>query len=198
MSPTSSIVPSERPEMGRHAAEELLTALGVNISSPAILGRRGYYRDTLGVSGVNDIGLYDDALMLVSPTAFVTFNANCDPSRHHPGVAVLKAGVWSYKLGVHNQSKDPALHPHYEALVQAAPVTVIREPDASHAQPWEDTGWFGINIHRGGFTTTSSEGCQTLYPDQYGAWMALVAGEINRYHMVAIPYALTEREPQPR
>ena len=191
---TTSIVPKARPEMGRHAAEALLAALGLDLSRPAILGRRGYYRDTMGVVGENDIGIYDDALILVSPTAYVTFNANCDPARHHPGVATLKAGVWRYKIGVHNQSKDPALHPHYKALVQAAPVTVIRDPDTSHAERWDDTGMFGINHHRGSYHSTSSEGCQTVYPDQYDAYITLVESEMSRYGLAEISYALTERD----
>ena len=193
----STMVPTARPEMGRRAAEQLLIAHGIDTSRPAILGRRGYYRDALGVPGANDIGIYDDAIILVTPTAYLTCNANCDPSRHHPGVAVLQAGVWRYKLGIHNASKDPALHPHYEALVQAGPVTVRRDPDASHVEPWLDTGWFGINIHRGGYTTTSSEACQTVYPDQYDGFIVLVKSEISRYQVVDIPYVLTERPNAP-
>lgn len=185
------MLPPARPEMGRHAAEQLLHALDVDITRPALLGRRGYYRDTMGAPGVNDFGIYDDAIMLVSPTAYVTFNANCDPSRHHPGVAVLKAGVWRYRVGIHGLSRPRARQ--YQALVQAAPVTVVRDPDAGHHERWEDTGEFGINIHRGGVTTTSSEGCQTIPPMQYDAFLELVKLELRRFRATEIPYALTER-----
>lgn len=191
----TNIVPSTRPEMGRHAAEALLAELRVDLTKPALLGRRGYYRDSMGAVGVNEFGLYDDAIMLVTPTAYVTYNANTDPSTHHPGVAVLKAGVWRYRLGIHNLSKDPAVHPHYEALVQAAPVTVTRDPGGAHATPWDDTGLFGINIHHGGFNTTSSEGCQTIHPDQWAGFITLVKSEVQRYGVIEIPYALTERGP---
>lgn len=186
-------MPLMRPEIGIHAARELLHAAGVDITKPAIIGRRGYYRDTMGVPGVNDWGLYDDAIIVVTPTAYATYNANCDPSRHHPGVAVLKAGVWRYQLGIHNQSKDPATHARYEALVQAEPVTVVRDPDTTHPERWEDTGWFGINHHRGGVHVTSSEGCQTITPPQWTGYLELVKSEMDRHRVKAIPYLLSDR-----
>ena len=179
-----SLVPNARPEMGRHAAEQLLHAHGVE--GPALLGRRGYYRDTMGKPGENDRGIYDDAIMLVTPTAYVTFNANCDPSRYARGMAVLAPGVWRYKVGIHGLSRPKA--EQYEALVQAAPVTVRRD------QQGNDTGWFGINIHRGGRTTTGSLGCQTIHPSQWEAFLALVKAELHRHGIVTIPYVLTERE----
>lgn len=178
------IVPSARPEMGRHAAELLVLEHGV--TGPALLGRRGYYRDTMGTPGVNDRGLYDDAIMLVTPTAYVTFNANCDPSREAPGIAVLAPGVWRYKVGTHGLSRPVA--ERYEALVQAEKVTVIRDDRGP------DTGWFGINIHRGGRTTTGSLGCQTIHPSQWDAFIALVKAELHRHAIATIPYVLTERE----
>lgn len=179
-----TIVPSSRPEMGRHAAEQLLHAHGV--AGPAILGRRGYYARTMGAHEGNERGIYDDAIMIVTPTAYVTFNANCDPSRQSPGMAVLKAGVWRYKVGIHGLSRPKAQQ--YEALVQAAPVTVIRDGRGP------DTGWFGINIHRGGRTTTGSLGCQTIHPSQWDAFIALVKAELHRHAIATIPYVLTERE----
>lgn len=180
----TTIVPNARPELGRHAAEEMLAQLGV--AGPAILGRRGYYRDAMGVPGKNDRGIYDDAIFVVTPTAFVAFNANCDPSRARPGIAVLKAGVWQYKPGIHGLARPK--EQQYLALVQAAPVTVVRDGRG------DDTGWFGINIHRGGYSSTSSEGCQTIYPDQWPAFIELVKLEMQRHGLMRIPYALTERE----
>ena len=184
---TASIVPSARPELPLTAVRDMLALHGASLQAPALLGRRAYYRDTMGVPGANDWGIYDDAIFYCSPTAFASFNANTDPSRHHPGVAVLKAGVWRYRLGIHNQSKDPVKHPHYKALVQGEQVTVAREGQG------DDTGWFGINIHRGGFTTTSSEGCQTIHPSQWDAFIGLVDGDMKRHGVLTLPYVLTER-----
>lgn len=190
----AAIVPKLRPEMGRYAALALLEKHGVK--GPAILARRGYYRDAMGQIGVNDIGIYDDAMMIVTPSFFGTFNANCDPSRHKPGIATLKAGVWMYKLGTHNLSKDPKIHPRYTALVQAEPVTVQRWKSDDEA-PSEDTGRFGINIHCGGYHTTSSEGCLTIYPDQWQAFIELVQLEVKRHSLVRIPVVMSDRDAVP-
>ena len=53
-----------------------------------------------------------------------------------------------------------------------------------------ESGWFGINIHRGGHTTTSSLGCQTIHPPQWPAFIALVKQEMRRESRGRIPYVL--------
>jgi hypothetical protein len=181
MSP--AILPGGRPEIGRFAAEALLHAAGVDTARPAILGRRGYYRDTMGTPGANDRGIYDDAILIVSPSAYATFNANTDPSNQGGRLATLALGLWLYKLGTHHPGTPNA----YACLVQAGAVTVSRDNGVT------ESGEFYIHIHRGGYSTTSSEGCQTLHPDQWDAFFALVTGEMQRYHVATIPYLLTER-----
>src|SRR5262245_48185267 len=117
-------------------------------------------------AGENDRGIYDDALFIVSPETFVAFNANVDPSVFRRGIAALEAGGVRYKLGIHGLSRPAAQC--YKALVQAGPVTVRRDETGN------DTGWFGINIHRGGVSGTSSLGCQTIVPDQWPTFIAPV------------------------
>lgn len=180
----TKIVPPAPPELPVELARRLLGEANV-LEGVALIGRRGYYRDTMGTVGENDRGIYDDAIALLTPTAYVTFNANCDPSIKRQGVANLKAGVWRYKVGTHNLSKEKKFQ--YTALVQAAPVTVLRDNQG------DDTGYFGINIHRGGYNTTSSLGCQTIYPDQWDSFINLVKGEMLRHSIKTIPYLLTER-----
>ncbi|MBL0317209.1 MAG: hypothetical protein IPP69_16150 [Flavobacteriales bacterium] len=56
---------------------------------------------------------------------------------------------------------------------------------------------FGINIHRGGRTTTSSEGCQTIPPDQWTGFYELAKSEARRiygdqWNKVVIPYILID------
>jgi lysozyme len=127
---------------------------------PFLVGRRGYFGDTLGAVGQNDVGLYDDAIWLVERESMTAFNANCDPTRLAPGIARLLPGRWKYRPGTHGLSRPKAQQ--YEALVQAGHVTVSRGGGVL------DTGFFGINIHCGGEHGTSSLGCQTIPPDQWG------------------------------
>ncbi len=181
-------VPKSRPQLDVASVRELLRGAGVDVNYPALLGQRGYYRDTMGKPGVNDWGLYDDAIFYFSPTAFSSFNANTDPSRSYPRVAVLEPGLWRYKLGVHGLSRPASKR--YKALVQGAAVTVRR---VDVAVP--DTGWFGINIHRGSYGSTSSEGCQTIHPDQWDGFIGLVDGDMRRHNVLSIPYLLTEQAP---
>ncbi len=176
------MLPAQRPQWSR---EKVMLQLAMErvMEAVAILAVRGYYRDTMGARGRNDLGIYDDAIFVISPNVFASFNANTDPARGglNPKVgkpyAVLKPGVWSYRIGRHKNQ--------YTALVQAAPVTVIRDS-------YEETGWFGINIHRGGETRVSSEGCQTIPPRQWAAFIATVQLEMQRAKVSRIPYALVE------
>lgn len=178
------MVPSAVPGAAREFIQSLIPEAASDLPV-ALVGRRGYYRDTMGAPGVQERGIYDDAMWIVTPTAFVSFNANCDPSRHRAGIANLKAGVYQYQPGIHGITKPPERR--YPAFIQAAPVTVVRDGGK------EETGWFGINIHRGSYNSTSSEGCPTIYPDQWEAFRALLREELKRYGQGTFPFILTER-----
>jgi hypothetical protein len=170
----SEIVPPARPNASRADVLALATADGLALPPfPFLVAQRGYYGDTMGKPGQNDVNIYDDAMWLVEREGMVAFNANCDPSRTERGIARLCVGRWKYRPGIHNVSKDPKEHPHYEALVQAGHVTVDRGAGEL------DTGFLGINIHCGGNTTTSSLGCQTIPPAQWGAKEG--GADINRF-----------------
>jgi lysozyme len=178
-----------RPARAREWVETLLRNYGVSPEKPALVGCRGYFRDSMGDVGENDRGIYDDAVFLISPSTFTAFNFNTDPTAEFKrGLATLQAGkVWQYKLGVHGITTKPVSQ-QYMALVQAAPVTVIRDGKGP------DTGWFGINIHRGGNTTTSSLGCQTVPPRQWEEFFAAVQGQMQRAGVSVIPYLLIEQQ----
>jgi len=176
------VVPPKRPLQSLNDTRKILENHGVT-AAVSLLGVRGYYRDSLGIPGQNDRGIFDDAIFVVSPAAYASFNANTDPSITRPGMAVLAAGLWRYKRGNHN-SKTVGPYP---ALRQAAPVTVRRDGGS------EETGMFGINIHRGGRTTTGSEGCQTIFRDQWDAFIHLVYGELERHAQAEVPYLLVEQ-----
>lgn len=174
------------PQQPRTQTISLLSKHGVDVSKRvALLGVRGYYRDTMGEPGVNDLGIYDDAIFVVSPDTHKAFHANTDPSRLSPGMASLLPGVYRYQVGVHGVSKPAARR--YPALVQAGPVTVAR-----HGQVALDTGWFGVNIHRGGRVGTSSLGCQTVPPELWDSFFGLVTHELKQRNQLWLPYVLIE------
>lgn len=176
------MIPGNRPAWTRERTEAVLDVHGIT-DTVCLLGVRGYFRDSMGAVGRNDIGIYDDALFIVSPTTFASFNANTDPSVTRPRVATLVPGVWRYKVGIHGLSKPKDRR--YTALVQADEVTVDR-----HGVAADDTGFFGINIHRGAAASTSSLGCQTIHPSQWEAFIALVQAELKRYGQSTLPYLL--------
>jgi len=197
----TAALPAARPRMTRADLMALVARRHPALppSDLTIVGVRGYYADTLGAVGRNDRAMYDDALFIVTPDAFIAFNANTDPSGYRKGrgtgaakgMASLNPGFWPvYRLDIH-RAGTPGQH---LALCQrAGPVTVTRDGDP----PYEDRGMFGINIHRGGVNGTSSEGCQTIPPSQWPAFIATVTDQAKRlfgadWRSEVIPYVLLE------
>jgi len=179
------IVPKSRPKQVRKEIEKLLNGLGV-LDEAVLVGIRGYYLNTMGVKGKNDRGIYDDAIFLVSPSVFASFNANTDPSIHRKGVAVLKPGVYRYKKGRHGISRGkgyPALRP----ATAGEKLPVIRDGLG------ESQG-IAINIHKGSYNSTSSLGCQTIYPNQWSGFINLTYEQMDRYSQKTIPYVLIENK----
>jgi lysozyme len=169
-----SNTPPSPPRLSRADIKARITLTHPGRTLPAffICGIRGYYRDSMGAVGRNDRGVYDDALFIVSPEAFAGFNGNTDPSVSRRRIATLKPGWWEcYQFDTHNGSA-----PHPAICQRKGPVTVARDGAGL------DTGMFGINIHRGGRTTTSSLGCQTLPPAQWDAFYALAKAEAQRVY----------------
>lgn len=184
----TSIKPNEKPK-----AIDIVKQLKRTLCPEwpaAVVGIRGYYKN-MGKPGENDRGIYDDAIFLVGPDHFSSYNANTDPSRYregwgtgtHKGMACLKAGVYhAHMLGKHRGQ--------YIALVQrSGPVTVVRDGSPNY----EETGMFGINIHRGGDGTTSSLGCQTIVPDQWSSFIQNVIRIMGEWKMATMTYILVEQ-----
>jgi lysozyme len=150
-------IPKSRPQMKREVLEERVNAFNIDKEKFPILfiGVRGYYLDTLGEEGENDRGIYDDAMFIMTNNFFLSFNANTDPSVYRQGIATLKKGWWpAYKFDLHRGQ--------YLALCQRAGAVTVHRDDVG-----DETGWFGINIHKGSYNSTSSLGCQTIHPDQW-------------------------------
>jgi lysozyme len=180
------MLPPSRPQQAKSKTQALLTKARVD-DAVALVGIRGYYRDSMGVPGENDRGIYDDAIFLVSPNAYASFNANTDPSIRRKGIAVLKPGVHRYRKGKHGLSKPGGGYPALRPANSAEELPVTRDGTG-------DSMGIAINIHKGGFRTTSSEGCQTIYPSQWESFISLVYSEMDRAGQKTIPYLLTEEE----
>lgn len=188
----TAALPRTRPRLSRADLQARIAAFAIDRAKypVVVVGIRGYYRDTLGKPGVNDRGMYDDAIFLDLPDATIAFNANTDPSRVRAGsgtgatkgMARLNPGAWFvHRLALHKGQ--------YEALCQrAGPVTVTRDgrPD------YPETGMFGINIHRGGINGTSSEGCQTIPPAQWPEFIDSVRAALRSHGQTVAPYILLE------
>jgi hypothetical protein len=190
------MLPQSRPQIKADKLKKIIDAAGLDLSKDpvAIIGIRGYYLDTMGAPGKNDRGIYDDAIILATRDGFTTFNGNTDPSvQYKTGRAVLKPGLYrSHRFDTHRGAQS-----QYPAICQrVAPVTVIRDGQG------EDTGMFGINIHKGGTSTTSSEGCQTIPPSQWDAFYqqakqaAQEAFGLDGWNKATIPYLLIENTGQ--
>lgn len=179
------IVPRSRPQQKREVSEKILANAGVK-DAVALLGVRGYYLNTMGKSGVNDRGIYDDAIFIVSPNAYVSFNANTDPSIYRRRIATLLPGLYRYRKGRHGISRGPG-YPALRPATKDEGLPVLRDGEG------ESIG-YAINIHRGAPKSTSSEGCQTIHPAQWDAFIALTYEEMDRYNQKTIPYLLIEQK----
>lgn len=178
-----AIKPNSTPKA---TIEEISKLVSLPAGGVSLVGVRGYYKDSMGVPGRNDRGIYDDGMFICSPDAFVSFNCNTDAQSYKPHIANLKPGVWTYKLGIHGLSKPASQR--YKALVQGDEVTVVRDEEG------DDTGYFGINIHRGGLNSVSSLGCQTIYPTQWESFITLVESLMKRYGQKSLKYYLVENK----
>ncbi len=154
-----------------------------------IVGIRGY-----AAQSENKRGVYDDAIVILTNEVCEAFRANTDPSRvgFNPkvgkGYALLKPGAYpSYRFDTHNSR----VNPHPAICQRAGNVTVLRDGGR------EETGRFGINIHRGGAQGTSSEGCQTLPHVEWREFYQLAKSEAKRlwgdaWNKNTVCYALVE------
>lgn len=180
-----------KPQIKRERLEEIIKSKGIDLKDfpNLIVGIRGYFLDSQGIVGKNDRGIYDDAIIVLTPSVYATFNGNTDPSvAFKTGRAVLNKGFYqAHKFDIHGGKTK-----QYPAICQRlGKVTVTRDGAG------EDFGMFGINIHCGGNTTTSSEGCQTLPPSQWDGFYNLAKGEWvrtygDKWNKVVVPYLLLD------
>jgi len=196
----------DKPKARDQVIREILSkaALPTGTEPCALLGVRGYRRDTMGVRGQNDVGIYDDAIFFVAPGVFIAANANTDPSRLGWNSAIGKPfamlcpGTWYFVRGAH-KGRKPALRQADEDQSDD-----VKIPANGHFKVWRaqsadeirrnvakvEEGYFAINIHRGGDATTSSWGCQTLPPAEFDEFMLTVWEVTKKWNQDRIPYHL--------
>lgn len=182
------MLPNGKPQLKVDDALKLLEPFKLDQYPVKLLGVRGYYTHTMGNPDRNDLGIYDDAIFIVAPDKLMlSYNANTDPSRIiNNNTAILKpGGPYLYKIGMHGVSGPKP----YLALRQFGRVTVLRngkEDTDTAAAP------FYIDIHKGGYNTTSSLGCQTIHPDQWIDFFTNVGRLMQANRQLIIPYCLVE------
>lgn len=175
-----AMVPGSRPKQTRDETLAILAANGISVSDGVVLlGVRGYYKDSMGKVGKNDQAMYDDAIFIISPSAFKGFNANTDPQKAGLKKAMLAPGKYQYYKGRH-KNKYNALRPYPEGI--SLPCT--RDGVKSMCSL--------TNIHKGGYSDTFSEGCQTLYPSQWNEFINLAYEQMSKYGQKTVTYLLIE------
>jgi peptidoglycan hydrolase-like protein with peptidoglycan-binding domain len=171
------------PKVTREQAVALAAAHYCDLTKPIVIGIRG-------PNGPNKRGKYDDWICLLTPTVFLAFNGNTDPSRVRKGSGFgANKGMAKLQLGKYHAHGLGKHRGKYTALVQImGPVKVMRDgtPD------YPDEGFFGINIHMGGEVGTSSLGCQTIPPRQWRAFIAAVIAAMREYAITTMPYLLID------
>jgi lysozyme len=176
----------KRPALTIEQAREIIKTSGKTIAAPImLLAIRGYYKNRMGKPGENDRGIYDDAMFLIGPALFLAVNANTDPSRYKPGIAKLVPGLHYYKKGLHHIGK-PNAYPAFRPDTPDESLPVTRDGMQGIFKG------IAINIHRGALYGTSSEGCQTVCPDQWLSFQLTTYKAMTDAKMKRIAYLLVE------
>jgi lysozyme len=151
-----------------------------------VVAIRGYFKDSMGKPGQNDRGIYDDAMFVIAPNYFQSFNANTDPSKYQPGIAKLMPGLHYYKKGLHKIS-GPHPYPAFRPDTPDEGLPVTRDGQTGIKRG------IAINLHRGGEFNTSSEGCQTILYDEWDEFQTTLYKMLDNESQHILPYLLIEQ-----
>ncbi|WP_245318022.1 lysozyme [Ensifer sp. 1H6] len=198
--PISQLLPLHRPKQTFGVTKAVLQKFYDLIPEEghddvvAVVAVRGYYLNAMGKEGANDRGIYDDAIFVVEPSGVHNFNGNTDPGRFARGIAKLKSRqAIRYRPGPHGFSRKNGPYP---AFRQDSNCTVIRDETGEDTD--SPTGRFWINLHRGGITSTSSLGCQTVPPHQWNEFKTLVDGLLKKHGQETFYYVLVDQQDVPQ
>jgi lysozyme len=177
----------ERPKLNLQDSLAIIEKSGYSIAEPVkVLAIRGYYLNSMGLPGQNDIGIYDDAMFLIGPNYFQSFNGNTDPARYRIGIATLVPGLHFFKKGKHGLSKPGGGYPAFRPDTPDESLPVTRYGQAGIFKG------IAINIHQGGQYETSSEGCQTIIKDQWLSFQETAYKLMDKEGQRRLPYLLCE------
>lgn len=192
-------IPPQKPSIGLNSVEFLMRGKGYDKLVPegqvylAII--RGYYLDMMGAKGKNDLNMFDDMAAWVWPNGFATFNFNADPTRFGynrnagKNMAQLCPGLWDFVMRKHKGQ--------YDAFGQGENKVAVYRRDSGGQVSTIEEGLFGINIHKAGINTTSSEGCLTVPLSQWDQFKqlgySLLKSNKQRTFKVALFDEQTER-----
>lgn len=176
-------------KLGRLSQEEsaryLLTAVQPHHDPVRVVAIRGYYLNSMGKPGENDRGIYDDAMVLIGPNYFKTFNANTDPRVHEKGKGLLLPGWHLFKKGWHGYGK-PSGHQAFRTANAREVLPVLRDGQVGIKEG------VTINLHSGGYTNTNSAGCQTIFKPQWDEFKKDAYLLMDKEGQKVLPYLLLE------
>jgi len=176
----------------------------INLLKQSLAGRgyklftRPYELNIVGMRAATSIAdTFDDTIYVFYSNGthwmLHSFPATTDPGIRYLTRPVSSAGTAILKPGQYENAYATGLHRGlYNALVQRAPVTVIRDFNRDGKLDFhsgrEQTGMFGINIHRAEvvgtakFVAAYSAGCQVFANgSDFAAFMALCAQHKKLY-----------------
>jgi hypothetical protein len=165
---------------------------------------RGYRATTMGPTPENDVGIWDDLIALVTPHTFHAINANLDPSRTgwNPGVGkpfgILQPGWWWWYPGPH-KGRMPAFRQADDADVgrkfgfpHDGKFFVERCWGRGDKRNYHEWGHQQVNIHLGGYGTTSSWLCLTVPPQGGKEFLQRGVDSLKAYKQKFMPGLIVE------
>lgn len=187
--------PSRRPDPSWPLLRDRLTKAGHDVAAMlanplAVVAVRGLFSRTIGAPG-NDLNVYDDGGYVVIPQGegkdpkVRTFNINTDSTRYgwNAGagkyMANLHPGWWWMRRRMHRGK--------YWAFGQESDEVTVDRIDSSGKVRQTETGCFGIDLHPGGVSSTSSEGCQTVPREDWDELYTLIHNTVGNKRF---PYIL--------
>ena len=169
-----------------------------------VLAVRAYRRDSMGVPGRNDVGIWDDAFFLCTPDGYYPENANTDPSRlgWNPGVGkpfgLLQPGCWWFYPGPHKGVRPAFRQADDERVARKLGIPYdgkfLVERCWGFGDPRNTLEWGHqqVNIHPGGNTGTSSWLCLTLPNDRATRWLQTATDALKTHKQKLLPVILID------